>query len=98
MTKWRETEYQNVVMLQMETTTEMNSMIEAHSVKRANVKKHHAAVKSARTNQKTLKDWFVGWQIYASEERDTKMRTKNLQQALHARAVSKALRKWNLRT
>jgi len=62
-------------------------MIEAHDVKRENIKKHHTMVKSARVQKKTLKDWFVGWQIYASEERDTKMRTKNLKEALRGRAV-----------
>ena len=49
MTKWREQEYHNVMMLQMETTNEMNSMVEAHSCTRENIKKHHTAVKSART-------------------------------------------------
>lgn len=67
-------------------------------IKKSNIKKHHTAVRSARVEQKTVKNWFVAWQVYASEERDCRMRTQNLRQALNAKAVAKAIRKWRLRS
>ena len=69
----------------------MNTMVEDFSVKRSNIKKHHAAVKSARTDKNTAQKWFEAWQIYASEERDTRMRTEKLKEALKARAVKRTL-------
>lgn len=44
-------------------------------IKKKNIKKHHTAVRSARVEQKTAKNWFVAWQVYASEEKDCRMRT-----------------------
>ena len=31
------------------------------AIKKKNIKKHHTAVRSARVQQKTAKDWFVAW-------------------------------------
>lgn len=75
MHQWREQEYQNICMLQMTTMEESNQIKQDFEVKRENIKKHHVAVKSARMDKKTLQDWFTGWQVYASESRDCKMRT-----------------------
>ena len=54
-------------------------MTEAHNVHREKIKKHHAAVKSARTTKRTVADWFRAWQEYASESRDIRLRTQALQ-------------------
>ena len=32
------------------------------AVKKANIKKHHVAVKSARVEKKSARDWFSAWQ------------------------------------
>ena len=64
---------------------------------REKIKKTQVAVKCARNDKGTLQKWFSGWQQYAGEERDIRMRTENLKQALKARAVSKALVKWQMR-
>lgn len=72
-------------------------MKEDFSVHKENIKLHHTAVKNARKQQRTTADWFSAWQIYASEERDTRMRTKNLREIMRAKQGSKALKKWNMR-
>ena len=56
----------------------MGQMQEDWQVKKSNIKKHHVAVKSARADKKSIKDWFVAWQVYASEEKDCRLRTQNL--------------------
>ena len=48
MTQWREKEYENICMLQMQTNEEMATMVSDFSVQRENIKKHHVAVKSGR--------------------------------------------------
>ena len=45
----------------------------------------------------TRQKWFSAWQVYASEERDCRMRTEKLRDALKARKVAQALRKWRQR-
>ena len=60
-------------------------------IHRQNIKKHHAAVMNSRNKNRTLVDWISAWQAYASEERDTKMRTKNLTELLGAKNSKKAL-------
>ena len=85
-------------MMQMQTMEEFGQMQNDFSVKRENIKQHHTAVKSARAQKKSLRDWFAAWQTFASEERDCRLRTENLRQVLKARQATKALRKWRLRT
>ena len=72
-------------------------MIESHDMSREKIKKTQTAVKCARNNKNTLLTWFQGWQVHASEIKDTRLRTEHLKQALRARAGSKALRKWQMR-
>jgi len=78
ISKWREHEYHNMVVLIEETNQELNTMKEDFSVHRENIKEHHTAVRSAKKKQRTLADYFSALQVYASEERDIRMRTKNL--------------------
>ena len=47
--------------------------------------------------KRTLQDFFTALQVYASEERDCRMRTKNLKEALRGRKIAQALRKWKAR-
>ena len=48
MTQWREKEYENICMLQMQTNEEMATMVSDHTIQRENIKKHQVAVKSGR--------------------------------------------------
>lgn len=98
LTQWREKEYENICMLQMQTNEEMATMVSEHSIRRENIKQHQVAVKSGRVAKQSCRDWFAAWQVYASEERDTRLRSQNLKMALDARAGAKALRKWRART
>ena len=97
MSKWRQHEYCNMVVLIEEADQELAQIKEDHSVHRENIKQHHTAVKSAKKNQRTLADWFSAWQVYASEERDIRMRTQNLREIINAKKASKALKKWQMR-
>jgi len=98
MSKWREHEYFNVCALQISTAEEMNQVVDDFAVKREKIKQHHTAVMSAKVEHRTCREWFAAWQEYASEERDTRLRTKNLREALKSRQISLAITKWNLRT
>ena len=61
ISKWREHEYHNMLVLTEETNMEFNSMKQEFSVHRENIKEHHTAVKSAKKKQRTLADWFGAW-------------------------------------
>jgi len=61
MHKWREHEYENVVMLQIQADEQKTQMVDSFAVTRENVKKHHTAVMSAKTEKRTLRDWFSAW-------------------------------------
>ena len=51
----------------------------------------------ARQDKKGLREYFRALQDYCSDERDMRLRTKNLRETLNARNCQKAIRKWRLR-
>jgi len=69
-----------------------------HNLRVKKIKHHQDDLGYRARNRHILVSWFENWRKYSYEERDTRLRTEKLREALHLYKKRRAVLKWNQRS